>query len=51
MKGKSHFLTRMPSDSKEKMAIKNQEEKKGSDTKVRRLIKEIDEIKYKIQQL
>ena len=34
------------------MAIKNlEEEKKGSDTKVRGLIKEINELKYKIQQL
>ena len=52
MKGKSHFLVRMPRDTKEKKIINNlEEEKKGSDTKVRGLVKEIDDLRLKIQQL
>ena len=50
MKGKSHFLVRMPRDTKEKKIINNLvEEKKGSDTKVRGLVKEIDYLRLKIQ--
>ena len=50
MKGKSHFLTRMPKVNKDLQRIMQLEEEiKESDSKERALNKEIEELKYKIQ--
>ena len=50
MKGKSHFLTRMPKVNKDHQRIMQLEEEiKESDSKERALNKEIEKLKYKIQ--
>ena len=52
MKGKSHFLVRMPKITKDRRIINDLEEKKEeNDSKMISLIHEIDEIKEKIHQL
>ena len=52
MKGRSHFLTRMPRITKDKQTIQDLEEEKGEyDSKVINLIEEIEALRGKIQQL
>ena len=52
MKGKSHFMVRMPKITKDRMIINDLEEKKEeNDSKMISLIHEIDELKGKIHQL
>ena len=52
MKGKSHFLVRMPKITKDRRIINDLEEKKEeNDSKMISLIHEIDELKEKIHQL
>ena len=52
MKGRSHFLARMPKISKDRQMILDlEEEKEVHDSKVKKLIDEIDDLRNKIQQL
>ena len=52
MKGRSYFLTRMPRVTKDKQMIKAlEEQKEGCNSKIIGLIKEIDSLREKIQQL
>ena len=52
MKGRSHFLARMPKISKDRQMILDLEkEKEVHDSKVKKLIDEIDDLRNKIQQL
>ena len=52
MKGKSHFLVRMPKITKDRRIINDLEEKKEeNDPKMISLVHEIDELKEKIHQL
>ena len=52
MRGKSHFLVRLPKASKDQKLVKVlEEQKKGSEYHVKLLNKEIDELRKKIQDL
>ena len=52
MKGRSHFLTRMPRITKDKQMIQDlEEEKERYDSKVSNLIEEIETLRNRIQQL
>ena len=52
MKGKSHFLVRMPKVTKDKQKIQAlEEEKKECKSMVRSLVEEIKDLRNKIQQL
>ena len=50
MRGKSQFLVRMPRTNKEHQFINSfEEERKGSNLKIRHLNQEIEKLKYKLQ--
>ena len=52
MKGKSHFLVRMPKENKDKKIVKKfEEEKSQNESKIKSLNKEIDNLKFKLQEL
>ena len=52
MKGKSHFLVRVPKENKDKTIVKKfEEEKSQNESKIKSLNKEIDNLKFKLQVL
>ena len=52
MKGKSHFLVRIPKENKDKKIVeKFEEEKSQNESKIKSLNKEIDNLKFKLQEL
>ena len=54
MKGKSHFIVRIPKENKDKNIVKKfeeKEEKSQNESKIKSLNKEIDNLKFKLQEL